>query len=189
MVICPDTPSMSAWLVKPLAPPCSVGILRGPIIQCLWARANCFTLCAMGHQDESKMRPGFPAQRERERERCMPWLGHSCTAVDSIPTRSGGRGTRPPVGEKRHRAAMPPGVLAWTLVCPSSWTLFCPSSWTLVCPLSTLVPLFIRGFELDLAFPPCIFQHFRHDGGKFYPAKGRVCTPIRPIKVMAAESQ
>ena len=21
----------------------------------------------------------------------MPWLGHSCTAVDSIPTRSGGR--------------------------------------------------------------------------------------------------
>ena len=23
-------------------------------------------------------------KRERERERCMPWLGHSCTAVDSI---------------------------------------------------------------------------------------------------------
>ena len=106
----------------------------------------------------------------------MPWLGHSCTAVDSIPTRSGGRGTRPPVGEKRHQAAMPPGVLAWPLVCPSSWTL--------VCPLSTLVPLCLRSFELNLVFLPCIFQNFCHDGGKFYPAKGRVC-----IKVIAAEPQ
>ena len=101
--------------------------------------------------------------------------------TDSIPTRSGGRGTRPPVGEKRYQAAMPPGLLAWALVCPSSWTLVCPSSWTLVCPLSSLVPLCLRGFELDLAFLPCIFQHFHHNGGKFYPAKGRVCTPIRPI--------
>ena len=39
------------------------------------------------------------------RERCMPWLGHSCTAVDSIPTRSGGRGReREREGEKVARA-------------------------------------------------------------------------------------
>ena len=44
----------------------------------------------------------------------MPWVGHSCTAVDSIPLEAVVIAARPglPVGEKIPQAALPPDVLS-----------------------------------------------------------------------------